>query len=99
MATVQEVYDFIMQYINNIDKNYTSWYVGIASSPRNSLFTEHNVSEQHGHWIYKNVDSEDTARAVKKYIIENHNTKGDTEGGDNTTTSVYAFHITGSTKE
>ena len=99
MATVQEVYEFIIECIKNIDKNYTSWYIGLASNPRTRLFTLHNVSEQNGKWIYKDTDSEDTARAVEKYIIENHNTKGNIGGGDNTTTSVYAYLITKDTKE
>ena len=99
MATAQEVYDFIMRYINNNNRDYSSWYVGIASNPRTRLFTDHNVSKQNGSWVYKNAGSEEIARAVEKYIIENHNTKGDTGGGDNTTTSVYAYLTTNSTKE
>ena len=99
MATAKEVYDSIMQYINSVSTNYPSWYVGIASDPKSRLFNDHKVSETFGKWIFQDTGSEETARTVEKYIIDTHKTKGDTGGGDKTTTSVYAYLITNATIE
>lgn len=99
MATPQEVYDFIVKYINSIDTSYSKWYVGIASDPEKQLFTEHNVSKESGHWIFKDAESEDIARYVEKQIKNNYGTKGKPTVGEKGTTSVYAFLTTLSTKE
>jgi hypothetical protein len=99
VATPQEVYDFIVKYINSVDTSYSKWYVGIASDPEKKLFTEHNVSKESGHWIFKDAESEDLARYVEKHIKNNYGTKGGKSGGDETSTSVYAFLTTLSTKE
>ena len=99
MAAAQEVYDCIMQYIHSVNANYPSWYVGIASDPKARIFKDHKVSEIFGKWVYKNAGSEETARTVEKYIIDNHKTQGDIGSGDNMTTNVYAYLITNSTEE
>ena len=99
MANFQEVYDTIIQYINSINVNYSSWYVGITSDPKARLFEEHKVFKESGHWVYIDAGSEETARAVENYIIDKHKTKGDTGGGDKTKTSVYAYLLTDCTTE
>lgn len=96
--TLQE---FANQFVNYIQQNGGSpsnWYVGIASDIQQRLFGDHNVS-QNGMFIYDNAQTEENARAVEKYLIESLKTKGDTGGGDNSTTWVYAYLITAQTRE
>jgi len=38
----------IKAYIQNNGGAYSDWYVGIASDPKERLFTDHNVSEKGG---------------------------------------------------
>jgi hypothetical protein len=97
--TAQEVYDFIMNHINSTGISYNRWYVGIATSPRTRLFTDHNVSEQNDKWVYKDAGTDTVARQVEEYIINTHKTQGDTGGGDKSTTFVYAYVITNTTRE
>ena len=97
--TTQEVYDFIMNYINGTGVAYNRWYVGIASDPKARLFTDHNVSEESGQWVYKDAGTEAVARQVEQYIINTHNTQGGTGGGDESTTFVYAYVIINTTRE
>jgi hypothetical protein len=78
---------------------YGDWYVGIASDPKQRLFSEHNVSQENGSWIYTEAVSSDAARAVEKYFIEQMKTDGGSGGGDSTTRFVYAYRKTFSTIE
>jgi hypothetical protein len=89
----------MMKYIDDSGIAYSHWYIGIASDPKSRLFLEHSVSEKVGHWVYTNAGSENIARTVEKQIIENHKTQGDTGGGDNTTTFVYAYVVTNLTNQ
>ena len=99
MATAQEIYDAIMKYIDDSGIAYNNWYVGIASSPKDRLFTDHNVNEAGGHWIYQDAGSQAAARKIEKFILDTHSTQGGKGGGDETTTWVYAYAITPQTTE
>jgi hypothetical protein len=98
-TTSQEVYDYLIAYIQKTGIAYPSWYVGIASDAKARLFTEHNVSQKSGQWAYKDAGSEEAARTVEKHIIETHKTKGYIGGGDKSTTYVYVYVITTTTKQ
>ena len=97
--SAQEVYNEIMDYINNTGVNYNNWYVGIAANSEARLFSDHNVSKNNGQWVYIEALDEDTARKVEKFIITTHKTKGGSGGGDASTINVYAYVITDSTRE
>lgn len=97
--TLQGIVDAFVSYVNSSGIRWSDWYVGIAANPRSRLFVEHNVQEHGGRWIYEDAGSEQGARTVEKFLIETYGTKGDTGGGDSTTTYVYAYAITPTTRE
>lgn len=98
-SVAQKVYNEIVAHMQQSGVASSNWYVGIASDPRNRLFSDHNVSEQNGHWIHRDTGSESAARAVEKAIIEQYRTQGDTGGGDASTRHVYAYVVTQNTRE
>jgi len=97
--TKQEVHDYIINHINDIDRDYTKWYIGIAEDVKDRLFTQHKVDEKNGSWVYSKADTAYDARSVEKFIIDNYKTKGDTGGGSDETKYVYAYKITNYTVE
>lgn len=97
--TPQDIVNDIVSYVNLPGKYWTGWYVGIASDPRSRLFTDHNVNETGGRWIYINAGNETDARAIEKFLLDTYKAQGDTGGGDYSTTYVYAYLITTSTIE
>jgi len=66
------------------------WYVGIASKPTDRLFTDHNVDQKNGIWIYKTAESDTEAREIEKAYLDTGHDGGD-GGGDSSTTYVYAY--------
>ena len=89
----------IKAYIQNNGGAYSDWYVGIASDPKERLFTDHNVSEKGGEWIHREAESSSAAREVEEYFINTLGTDGGSGGGDYSTKSVYAYKKTSTTKE
>jgi len=89
----------ISDYIEKCGGAYSSWNVGIASDPRQRLFIDHNVDEENGQWIYCPYESSNVARAVEEFFINTLRTSGGVGGGDLTTRYVYAYRITGYTRQ
>jgi len=103
MFNAQEIRDEIVDYLVASDIAFSDWYVGIASDPVTRLFTDHNVDKE-AYWIYKDAGSEECARAIGEFIINKHKTKGkssveDSATGYKTAQHVYAYAITGTTKQ
>ena len=96
--TLQEFANQFITYIRQNGGSVSNWYVGICSDIKQRLFGDHNVSPN-GMFIYDNAQTENNARWVEKYLIESLGTKGDTGGGDYSTTWVYAYKITTETRE
>ena len=94
--SAQQAYNEIKAYIDKSGEPYRSWYVGIASSPRNRLFEDHNVSEENGRWIYRTCSTDKDARAVEEALLK-LDCDGDVGGGDESTTAVYAYVKTSNT--
>lgn len=92
----QQILNEIIQYIHKEGYNYSSWYVGIASDPKDRLFNEHNVDEN-SWWIYRQAESSQSARNVEELIIKTYHTDGGTGGGDHSTKYVYAYKKTSTT--
>lgn len=89
----------IKQYIINGGGSYSGWYVGIASDPRQRLFTDHNVNEKQGLWIFRECESSGDAREVEEYFVNTLGSDGGPGGGDYSTKYVYAYKKTPSTSE
>ena len=74
-------------------KKWNEVYVGIAKDPEKRLFNEHKVKKQGVIWIYCPANSSTCAREVEKTLIA-QGADGGPGGGDDDTTSVYAYKKT-----
>lgn len=81
----------IESYIAKNSNDYRIWYVGIAKDPDTRLFNDHNVQRNMDAWTYCPADSDAVARQVEKFFIEQRGTDGGPGGGDESSTSVYAY--------
>ena len=95
--TAQSALADITTHIQKCQSVCSRWYAGIATDPRQRLFTDHNVSEHGGTWIFRNAGSESGAREVEKRLLRK-GCKGGCGGGKNPQ-SVYAYIITNATRE
>jgi hypothetical protein len=77
---------------------YSAWYVGIASDPRQRLFTDHSVSETRDAWIYRDLGDDTSSRRVEKAFLD-AGCQGGGGGGDWRTRFVYAYKVTSNTRE
>lgn len=91
MSKLQVLAD-IQAYIVKIGGAYSSWYAGIASDPRERLFSGHAVKENGDAWIFRTCDSHTDARSVEDTLLR-LGAKGGPGGGDNATKAVYAYKI------
>jgi len=89
----------IKNHISSCGNGQYGWYIGIAEKVRERLFNEHNVDEKNGAWIYNQASSSDVARDIEEELISELGTKGGGRGGSDKTDYVYAYKITGTTKE
>ncbi len=76
--------------------SYSTWYVGVATDPRDRLFAGHNVNEQGGGWIYREAGSESSARDIESVFLKK-GCKGGPVGGDFQPRYVYAYKMTRTT--
>lgn len=89
----------IKSYIDKFSSPYGSWYIGIASDPKQRLFNDHSVNEKSDPWIFQKCQTADSARKIEDNLINSLRTKGDTGGGDNTTKYIYGYLITNHSRE
>ena len=89
----------IKEHIQKCGGKYSDWYVGIASDPKERLFTDHNVDEKKSAWIYRECENSSVAREIEEYFIDTLGTDGGSGGGDYTTRYVYSYKKTSNTKE
>ena len=69
---------------------WRGWYVGITADPSNRVYEEHRASMQDS--IIVAVESEQVARAVERFFINEKGTAGGPGGGENPR-FVYAFKL------
>ena len=96
MASSNDVYAYLVAYIDKTGGAYSNWYAGIATDVKQRLFTEHNVS-QSGRWAYITADTVDAARSVEKSLLQ-LGCDGGTGGGDSPKT-VYVYLKSNETRE
>lgn len=96
-SAAQKALADITTYIQNYQPSYSRWYAGIATDPRQRLFSDHNVSENGGAWVYSGAGSENGAREVEKRLLQK-GCKGGTGGGVSPQ-YAYAYLITSYTRE
>jgi hypothetical protein len=87
----QEIIDDIKKYILKNKGDYNSWYIGISSDARKSLFNEHRVKEKGDQWIYKTAITTEIAREVERYLLIVLKIDGRVGSGEETAKMVYAY--------
>ena len=92
-SSVNQVINDFNNYIRQYGGIYSQWYVGVASDPRDRLFSDHNVQERIDAWIYDNCGTDTAARKLEQYFL-NLGCKGGPGGGDYNTKYAYAYKIT-----
>ena len=85
-----DIISAIDTYIGNFHFRKSAWYIGIAADPHTRLFTDHNVDEKSGIWIYEQAASDAIARDVEQAFLDS-GYDGGTGGGDESTVYVYAY--------
>lgn len=97
-ATANRVAAEIKAHIDSRGGPHSSWYVGIATDPRDRLFSQHGVDEKNGNWVYRTLSTSAEAREIEDYFVNTLGTDGGPGGGDHDTKSVYAYRKTSGTK-
>lgn len=97
-TVLQRVAADIDAYMRRNGGGYGAWYCGIAADPRQRLFTDHNVAENGGLWIFRDCQTDTGARAVEDHF-HGLGGQGGPSGGDHTTKYVYAYKVTATTRE
>lgn len=95
----QKIINDFLAYMSKNGGNWYDWYVGVAKDPIQRLFSDHNVIEHGGIWIYSQHTGSDTvARAVEQYFL-NQGCDGGSGGGSNSSCFVYAYMKSRDTNE
>ena len=98
MASAQEMVNDIDAHIKKSGISFGGWYVGISADGKDRLFNGHSVPQTNHWWIVRAADTSTIARAVEQHFLD-LGCKGGPGGGDNTARDVYAYVITGVTRE
>lgn len=89
-----DIINDIKNYVGRGD--YSNWYVGITNDIERRLFSEHSVDRKQDYWIYRPASSKSIAQEVEEFFLD-AGMDGDTGGGNDDTTYVYAFKKNGHT--
>lgn len=88
--TAQQIISEIANYMSKMGGIYKDWYIGITSDGKQRLFNDHGVNEGIDSWIFAPADTNDIARSIEKYFLD-QGCDGGTGGGDYTSKTVYAY--------
>lgn len=94
----QRVLDELWGYVSKTGHPAENWYVGIASDPKDCLFNRHGV-DRGGVWFHMDAATSENARAVEQTLLKSQPFKGGPGGGDDSTRHVYAYVVTGKTRQ
>ncbi len=95
---MQNIISDFESFIEYHGKNYSEFYVGIASNPIDRLENGHNVIGSTPFFYSVEPLHTDMVRAIEKYFLDK-GTQGGSGGGDNDTQYVYIYLVTSDTRE
>lgn len=84
-----------------IDRNgaaFPEWYVGCTSTPKDTLFSLHQVKQSGDAWISRLSKDEYDAKDVVEYFITTRGTRGRRKEGQDGALYIYAFKIKSHTR-
>ena len=97
--TAETIVTETIKYISGWSgKYYSDYYTGLTNEPSDRLFSQHNVDEKAGCWIYSKAIDIENARAAEIALLKK-GMKGGHGGGDDTSVYVYCYQITSDTEE
>lgn len=96
-AAANQLISDITAYMQKAGGAPAGWYVGIANST-DRLFNGHGINRQSDLWIYRTASTAALAREIEVAFHE-WGCKGGPGGGSYDTRIVYAYKITGLTRE
>ena len=85
-------------YMATYGRNYSAWYAGIATEPRERLFGDHGVRERGDAWKYVDCGTDGSARTLEQYFL-GRGCKGGPGGGDRQTRHFYVYLVGPHTSE
>lgn len=90
------------EWLKPLPGSFSDYYVGVAADPKDRLKNGHGVDTDAGaaatHWRYDTAFTSDIARRVEQHFIAQR-MQGGPGGGDATSTAVYIYKTTASTRE
>lgn len=95
---MQQIITDVVNHINQCGGSYRDWYAGIASDPKERLFSGHGVNKETDAWIHRPCGSEDVARDIERHFLAK-GCQGDEGGGDYRTAHFYAYKVRPHTRE
>ena len=93
-----EILRAIIAHIKKQGGAFGDWYAGVTGSIENRLFGDHNVPRQDYWRIYDEAFNAADARYVEDRLLE-MGCKGGSGGGDASAKFIYAYLISGVTRE
>ncbi len=60
----------MQQHVSKVGGTYGDWYVGIATDPKERLFSGHGVHEKDDAWFYQRALSSEAARRIEKHFLD-----------------------------
>ena len=67
----------MLGYIKEFDANFSSWYVGVASDPKQKMQTDHGVDLEHDIWLHKQAVSFTACKTIQRYFVGTLKTRGE----------------------
>lgn len=83
----QQIINDIVSYLSGYA--YKDCYVGITANAEKRVFTDHNVTEHSGRYIWRTASSNKVAREIEKHFLDAGMDGGG--GGSGTARIVYAY--------
>ena len=91
---VKSNYIIIMEFLKFIgDKGglHSSWYVGVAEKPKETLFLEHGVDKKSDCWIVRKSINSTEANRIKRHLLNYIGTDGKDGEVDKGAKYVYMY--------
>lgn len=68
--TEDQIRKEILDFIDENEGDYSSWYVGVAKDPEEELFVRHKVNRQTGLWIYRAAETPTAAQRIHRRLLD-----------------------------
>lgn len=95
---MQQIVSEFDAYMRQFGVSSSAWYVGIATDPRERLFSDHGVQEKGDAWKFVDCGSDAAARWLEQHFL-GRGCRGGSGGGDQQTRYFYMYRVGPHTSE